>query len=167
MGKPRRGPRLALSTALPLAPISRATRGQSIARTHSKTVSQCQIPLGARTSTQFSPHQKFIQARRLQVGKPYQDREFFSSFSRRPLPFPHFTMPKTVERTRKAIMKKKGTIDSLHQYSRDSKRLHRAQGRDEKLEKIASARRKRDQPYSTLRLPMQTSSGWVVADSRI
>ncbi|KAI1108032.1 translation machinery-associated protein 16 [Nemania sp. NC0429] len=56
-------------------------------------------------------------------------------------------MPKTVERTRKAIAKKKGAIDSLHQHSRDSKRLHRAQVRDEKLEKIAAARRKRDQPY--------------------
>ncbi|KAI0409163.1 translation machinery-associated protein 16 [Xylaria palmicola] len=56
-------------------------------------------------------------------------------------------MPKTVERTRKAIAKKKGPIDALHQYSRDSKRLHRAQVRDEKLEKIAAARRKKDKPY--------------------
>ncbi|KAI0446868.1 translation machinery-associated protein 16 [Xylaria telfairii] len=56
-------------------------------------------------------------------------------------------MPKTLERTRKAIAKKKGPIDSLHQYSRDSKRLHRAQVRDEKLEKIAAARRKKDRPY--------------------
>ncbi|KAI0096740.1 translation machinery-associated protein 16 [Nemania sp. FL0031] len=56
-------------------------------------------------------------------------------------------MPKTLERTRKAIAKKKGAVDALHQYSRDSKRLHRAQVRDEKLEKIAAARRKKDQPY--------------------
>ncbi|KAI0007855.1 translation machinery-associated protein 16 [Xylariaceae sp. FL0662B] len=56
-------------------------------------------------------------------------------------------MPKTLERTRKAIAKKKGPIESLHQYSRDSKRLHRAQVRDEKLEKIAATRRKIDQPY--------------------
>ncbi|KAI1305027.1 translation machinery-associated protein 16 [Xylaria venustula] len=56
-------------------------------------------------------------------------------------------MPKTLERTRKAIAKKKGAVDSLHQYSRDSKRLHRAAVRDEKLEKIAAARRKKDQPY--------------------
>ncbi|KAI1273535.1 translation machinery-associated protein 16 [Xylaria sp. FL0933] len=56
-------------------------------------------------------------------------------------------MPKTLERTRKAIAKKKGAVDSLHQYSRDSKRLHRAQVRDEKLEKIAASRRKKDQPY--------------------
>ncbi|KAI1325553.1 translation machinery-associated protein 16 [Xylariaceae sp. FL0255] len=56
-------------------------------------------------------------------------------------------MPKTLERTRKAIAKKKGTVEALHQYSRDSKRLHRAQVRDEKLEKIAAARQKKDQPY--------------------
>ncbi|KAI1475937.1 hypothetical protein K445DRAFT_66655 [Daldinia sp. EC12] len=56
-------------------------------------------------------------------------------------------MPKTFERTRKAIAKKKGAVDSLHQYSRDSKRLHRAQVRDEKLEKIAASRKKNDKPY--------------------
>ncbi|KAH8668904.1 translation machinery-associated protein 16 [Xylariales sp. PMI_506] len=56
-------------------------------------------------------------------------------------------MPKTsLEKTRKAIAKKKGPIDAIHQFSRDSKRLHRAQARDEKLEKIASARRKVDKP---------------------
>ncbi|RYP67025.1 hypothetical protein DL770_008704 [Monosporascus sp. CRB-9-2] len=59
-------------------------------------------------------------------------------------------MPKTsFEKTRKAIAKKKGPIESLHQYSRDSKRLHRAQVRDEKLEKIAASRRKNDQLYRT------------------
>ncbi|KAI5863887.1 translation machinery-associated protein 16 [Durotheca rogersii] len=56
-------------------------------------------------------------------------------------------MPKTLEKTRKAIAKKKGPIDSLHQYSRDSKRLHRAQLRDEKLEKIAASRKKNDRPF--------------------
>ncbi|KAI1385730.1 uncharacterized protein F4822DRAFT_352391 [Hypoxylon trugodes] len=59
----------------------------------------------------------------------------------------HLKMPKSFERTRKAIAKKKGPIDSLHQYSRDSKRLHRAQVRDEKLEKIAASRKKNDKPY--------------------
>lgn len=58
-------------------------------------------------------------------------------------------MPKSFERTRKAIAKKKGPIESLHQYSRDSKRLHRAQVRDEKLEKIAASRKKTDRPYRT------------------
>lgn len=56
-------------------------------------------------------------------------------------------MPKAFEKARKAIARKKGPIDSLHQYSRDSKRLHRAQVRDEKLEKIAASRKKNDKPY--------------------
>ncbi|KAI1260274.1 translation machinery-associated protein 16 [Xylariaceae sp. FL1019] len=56
-------------------------------------------------------------------------------------------MPKTLERTRKAIAKKKGTVEALHQYSRDSKRMHRAQVRDEKLVRITAARKKQDQPY--------------------
>ncbi|KAK6842909.1 hypothetical protein PG987_003769 [Apiospora arundinis] len=56
--------------------------------------------------------------------------------------------PKTgLEKTRKAIVKKKGQIDAIHEYSRDSKRLHRAAARDDKLVKIASARRKADRPY--------------------
>lgn len=37
-------------------------------------------------------------------------------------------------------------MDSLHVHSRDSKRLHRAQVRDERLEKIAGSRKKKDQP---------------------
>ncbi|CAJ2509220.1 Uu.00g142460.m01.CDS01 [Anthostomella pinea] len=57
-------------------------------------------------------------------------------------------MPKTVERTRKAIAKKKGgSIVALHENSRNSKRLHRAQGRDEKLEKLAASRKKNDRPH--------------------
>ncbi|ROW00284.1 hypothetical protein VSDG_03492 [Cytospora chrysosperma] len=56
-------------------------------------------------------------------------------------------MPKTLEKTRKQIAKKRnGTIDALHIYSRDSKRLHKAQVRDERLEKLASVRKKQDQP---------------------
>lgn len=56
-------------------------------------------------------------------------------------------MAKTLEKTRKQIAKKRnGTITALHQNSRDSKRLHKAQVRDDRLEKIAEARRKKDQP---------------------
>ncbi|KAK4131464.1 hypothetical protein BT67DRAFT_156224 [Trichocladium antarcticum] len=56
-------------------------------------------------------------------------------------------MAKTLEKARKAISKKRsGTIDALHQNSRDSKRLHRAQIRDERLEKLASTKRKHDKP---------------------
>jgi translation machinery-associated protein 16 len=57
-------------------------------------------------------------------------------------------MPKSLEKTRKKIAKKKGNITALHENSRDSQRLRRAQMRDDKLEKVASARRKNDQPLS-------------------
>ncbi|KAJ9148548.1 hypothetical protein NKR23_g4777 [Pleurostoma richardsiae] len=56
-------------------------------------------------------------------------------------------MPSSLDKTRKQIAKKRnGTIEALHQNSRDSKRLHRAQVRDDRLDKIAAARRKQNQP---------------------
>ncbi|PMD13995.1 hypothetical protein NA56DRAFT_651234 [Hyaloscypha hepaticicola] len=55
-------------------------------------------------------------------------------------------MPKSLEKTRKKIAKKKGNITALHENSRDSQRLRRAQMRDDKLVKVASLRRKNDQP---------------------
>lgn len=56
------------------------------------------------------------------------------------------TMPKSLEKTRKKIAKKKGNITALHENSRDSQRLRRALMRDDKLIKVASARRKNDKP---------------------
>ena len=48
---------------------------------------------------------------------------------------------------RKQISKKrKGVMNSMHHNSRDSKRLHKAQVREERLEKLADARKKKDQP---------------------
>jgi translation machinery-associated protein 16 len=56
-------------------------------------------------------------------------------------------MPKSLDKTRKKIAKKKkGNINALHENSRDSQRLRRAQMRDDKLIRVASARRKNDQP---------------------
>lgn len=55
-------------------------------------------------------------------------------------------MPKSLEKTRKKIAKKKGNITALHENSRDSQRLRRAQNRDDKISRIASARKKNDQP---------------------
>lgn len=73
---------------------------------------------------------------------------------------PTYTMAKTLEKTRKQIAKKRnGTIQALHEKSRDSRRLHRAQVRDDRLEKIAEARRKKDQPlcsYSMNRLALRS-----------
>ncbi|PSS07034.1 hypothetical protein M430DRAFT_129424 [Amorphotheca resinae ATCC 22711] len=55
-------------------------------------------------------------------------------------------MPKSLEKTRKQISKKKSDITALHENSRDSQRLRRAQMRDDKLVRVAAARRKIDQP---------------------
>jgi len=57
-------------------------------------------------------------------------------------------MPKSLEKTRKKIAKKKGNISALHENSRDSQRLRRALMRDDKLVKVASLRRRNDQPLS-------------------
>lgn len=60
-------------------------------------------------------------------------------------------MPKTLEKTRKQIARKRnGVMDALHQNSRDSKRLHRAQVRDSKLARMATARRKNETPLREL-----------------
>lgn len=58
-------------------------------------------------------------------------------------------MPKSLEKTRKKIAKKKGNITALHENSRDSQRLRRAGMRDDKLIRVASARKKNDKPLST------------------
>jgi hypothetical protein len=67
------------------------------------------------------------------------------------LSIPFNIMSKGLEKTRKKISKKKGNITVLHENSRDSQRLRRAGMRDFKLEKVASSRRKNDQPLSGLR----------------
>ncbi|KAK1766523.1 translation machinery-associated protein 16 [Phialemonium atrogriseum] len=56
-------------------------------------------------------------------------------------------MAKTLEKTRKQISKKRnGVVDSLHEFSRDSRRLRRALLRDERLEKMAGSRKKNNKP---------------------
>lgn len=62
--------------------------------------------------------------------------------------FSIFNMKTSVDKVRKKISKKKGNVTALHENSRDSQRLRRAAMRDEKLAKVASARRKTDQPLS-------------------
>ncbi|KAI4241612.1 MAG: hypothetical protein L6R40_004444 [Gallowayella cf. fulva] len=56
-------------------------------------------------------------------------------------------MPKDLAKVQKKIHKKKGAVSSLHENSRDAKRLRRAGARSDKLEKLASARGKALQPY--------------------
>lgn len=60
-------------------------------------------------------------------------------------------MPKSLEKTRKRIAKKRNGNVVLHEFSRDTKKLHKAQVRDERLEKLAAARKKHDQPLSPQR----------------
>jgi translation machinery-associated protein 16 len=56
-------------------------------------------------------------------------------------------MPTTLQKTRKHIAKKRnGVPNALHEKSRDSLRLHKAGVRDQRLEKLAAARSKKEQP---------------------
>ncbi|KAL3951894.1 hypothetical protein ACCO45_013611 [Purpureocillium lilacinum] len=56
-------------------------------------------------------------------------------------------MPSSLSKTRKQIAKKRnGEVNALHQKSRDSQRLHKAGVRDLRLQKLAEARGKREQP---------------------
>ncbi|KZZ94241.1 hypothetical protein AAL_05208 [Moelleriella libera RCEF 2490] len=58
-------------------------------------------------------------------------------------------MPSSLQKTRKQIAKKRnGEVNTLHAKSRDSLRLHKASVRDQRLEKLAAAREKREQPIS-------------------
>ncbi|KAL9585956.1 MAG: hypothetical protein Q9212_001222 [Teloschistes hypoglaucus] len=57
-------------------------------------------------------------------------------------------MPKNLAKVQKQIAKKKGAAtSSLHENSRDAKRLRRAGARSEKLEKLSTARAMAYQPY--------------------
>ncbi|KAM5351763.1 hypothetical protein ACJ41O_004486 [Fusarium nematophilum] len=56
-------------------------------------------------------------------------------------------MPSTLNKTRKQISKKRnGVVNALHEKSRDSLRLHKAGVRDQRIEKLAAARSKKEQP---------------------
>ncbi|OLN96166.1 Translation machinery-associated protein 16 [Colletotrichum chlorophyti] len=55
-------------------------------------------------------------------------------------------MPTTLQKARKHIAKKRNGHDlALHEFSRDSKRLHKASVRDQKLGKLAASRNKKEQ----------------------
>ncbi len=56
-------------------------------------------------------------------------------------------MPKNLAKLQKKISKKKGNTTTLNENSRDSQRLRRAGARGEKLEKLAAARAKANQPH--------------------
>ena len=50
-------------------------------------------------------------------------------------------------KVQKHIQKRKGKAPALHENSRDSKRLRRAAGRDDKLGRLATAKSRQSQPY--------------------
>lgn len=58
----------------------------------------------------------------------------------------HVIMTKKIEKLQSKIAGKKGRKGFLHEKSRDAQRLHRGQVRAERLERIANARAKKDQP---------------------
>lgn len=56
-------------------------------------------------------------------------------------------MPTSLSKTRKQIAKKRGgDVSALHEKSRNSMRLRKAGVRDQRLEKLAASRNKREQP---------------------
>lgn len=56
-------------------------------------------------------------------------------------------MPGMLHKTRKQIAKKRGgVINALHEKSRDSLRLHKAGVRDQRIEKLAASRTKKERP---------------------
>lgn len=58
-------------------------------------------------------------------------------------------MANTLAKTRKQIAKKRGANNLvLHEKSRNTLRLHKAHVRDQRLEKLASARNKKEQPIA-------------------
>ncbi|CAK7230371.1 translation machinery-associated protein 16 [Sporothrix bragantina] len=55
-------------------------------------------------------------------------------------------MQRTLDKTRKQIVKKKGPMGTVHEGSRDSRRLRKALARDGRLGKLATSRKKHEQP---------------------
>lgn len=85
------------------------------------------------------------------MGSPKNLREFHGHQERLRFELNNATavaiMPSTLHKTKKQISKKRnGTVNALHDKSRDSLRLHRAVRRDQRLEKLAAARSKKEQP---------------------
>lgn len=71
---------------------------------------------------------------------------------------------KSFDKTRRAIQKKKrgGKIDALHAFSRDSRRLTEASARDQRLDKLAANRARKEQPICSFFCVISFSQGEVV-----
>ncbi|CAK7565317.1 MAG: translation machinery-associated protein 16 [Sporothrix epigloea] len=55
-------------------------------------------------------------------------------------------MQRSLDKTRKQIVKKKGPMGTVHEGSRDSRRLRKALARDGRLGKLATSRKQQEQP---------------------
>lgn len=74
-------------------------------------------------------------------------------------------MPNTLSKTRKQISKKRGgVVNALHEKSRDSLRLHKAGVRDQRIEKLAAARNKKEQPLGK---PLCAHSMYLVHETNL
>ncbi|TQS36183.1 hypothetical protein Golomagni_03372 [Golovinomyces magnicellulatus] len=80
-------------------------------------------------------------------------------------------MSKGLKKIQKKIACKKGKTSALHENSRDAQRLKRAQGRDEKLERVALARRKNERPLlertAYFQKPIKLNGGKVLGMEEI
>ncbi|KJR87423.1 translation machinery-associated protein 16 [Sporothrix schenckii 1099-18] len=56
-------------------------------------------------------------------------------------------MQRTLDKTRKQIVKKKGPLGTVHEGSRDSRRLRKALARDGRLGKLATSRKMHEQSF--------------------
>jgi translation machinery-associated protein 16 len=54
-----------------------------------------------------------------------------------------------LDKVHKAITKKKGKNPNLHENSRDTQRLQRAAGRDDKINRLSKIREKQNRTYRT------------------
>lgn len=85
-------------------------------------------------------------------------------------------MQRSLDKTRKQIVKKKGPMGTVHEGSRDSRRLRKALARDGRLGKLATSRKQQEQPLgecaqgmlNSLFCPSSRPTNicfiWVVAD---
>ena len=61
-------------------------------------------------------------------------------------------MTKALAKVHKKVSKKKSSLNSLHEKSRDAKKLRRAGARSEKLDDLKSRRLQANEKYSTVSL---------------
>lgn len=56
-------------------------------------------------------------------------------------------MPKTFQKVTKHIAKKRGAVEALHEFSRDARRLRRANARDDRVARVSANMSRARQTY--------------------